>query len=144
MCDLSYQHVEREMPKFSVTRRVCARIPTAYGDFRLCCYTNTLDKKEHLALYMGDLASVSAPLVRVHSECLTGDVLGSRRCDCGEQLDHSMAMVARAGIEVLERGSLEVPPNTDNAGYLLTKAQRMSHLLQVPVKCPPLKPANGQ
>lgn len=205
------------MSKLSVNREVCARLPTAYGDFRLCYYTNTLDTKEHLALCMGDLASAESVLVRVHSECLTGDVLGSRRCDCGEQLDRSMAMVARAGmgvilylrqegrgiglleklraynlqdqgfdtvdanlmlgheadgrdyslaalmledlgvgsvrlitnnpakisalvaagIDVSERVSLEVAANTDNADYLLTKAQRMDHLLH-------LKPVTAQ
>ncbi len=199
------------MSKFSVTRKVCARIPTAYGDFHLCYFTNTLDSKEHLALFMGDPASVESVLVRVHSECFTGDVLGSRRCDCGEQLDRAMAMVAEngvgvvlylrqegrgiglleklraynlqdkgfdtvdanlmlgheadgrdyslaalmlqdlgvrsvrlmtnnpakidaleaAGIQVKERVSLEVAANSDNAGYLMTKAQRMNHLLHV-------------
>ncbi|MGM0631574.1 MAG: GTP cyclohydrolase II [Pseudomonadota bacterium] len=205
------------MSKLSVTRKACARIPTACGDFQLCYYTNTLDSKEHLALYMGDPASADSALVRVHSECFTGDVLGSRRCDCGEQLDQSMAMVARAGtgvilymrqegrgiglleklraynlqdqgfdtvdanlmlgheadgrdyslaalmlrdlgvdsvrlitnnpakisalvaagIDVSERVSLEVAANTDNADYLMTKAQRMDHLLQC-------KPASTQ
>lgn len=205
------------MSKLSVTRKASARIPTAYGDFQLCYYTNTLDNKEHLALCMGDLATVDAVLVRVHSECFTGDVLGSRRCDCGEQLDQSMAMVAaagigvvlylrqegrgiglleklraynlqdegfdtvdanlmlgheadardyslaalmlqelgvhsvrlitnnpakidalrRAGITVKERVSLEVAANSDNAGYLRTKAQRMNHMLRVhAASCP--------
>ena len=215
--NLSYQHDESVMSKLSVNREVSARLPTAYGIFQLCYYTNTLDKKEHLALYMGDLSRAESVLVRVHSECLTGDVLGSRRCDCGEQLDRSMAMVARAGtgvilylrqegrgiglleklraynlqdqgfdtvdanlmlgheadgrdyslaalileelgvnsvrlitnnpakisalqdcgIDVSERVSLEVAANADNADYLLTKVQRMDHLLQ-------LKPASSQ
>lgn len=199
------------MSKPSVTRLTCARIPTEYGDFRLCYYTNTLDSKEHLALFMGDIANTPSVMVRVHSECFTGDVLGSRRCDCGEQLDQSLAMVARAGvgvvlymrqegrgigllqklraynlqdegfdtvdanlmlghgaderdytlaalmlqdlgvsavqlitnnpdkisalvaagIDVSERLSVEVPANKDNAAYLLTKAERMDHLLQL-------------
>ena len=89
------------MSKLSVTREVCTRIPTAYGDFQLCFYTNTLDNKEHLALYMGDPASGDSVLVRVHSECFTGDVLGSRRCDCGEQLDRALARVAEAGCGVI-------------------------------------------
>lgn len=200
-----------------VTRMTSTRIPTEYGDFQLCFYTNTLDTKEHLAFFMGDLTSAGPVLVRVHSECFTGDVMGSRRCDCGEQLDRSMAMVAQAGVGVVlymrqegrgiglldklraydlqdqgfdtvdanlmlgheaderdytlaalmledlgvrsvrlvtnnpakinalegagitvaERVSLAVPANTDNAGYLLTKARRMDHLL-------PLKPASSQ
>jgi len=200
-----------------VTRMTTTRIPTEHGDFELCFYTNTLDDKEHLAFFMGDVKSAESVLVRVHSECLTGDVLGSRRCDCGEQLDRSIAMVAKAGAGVLlymrqegrgiglldklraynlqdqgfdtvdanlmlgheadereyslaalmledlgvasvrlvtnnpakisaleaagitvsERVSLEVVANTDNAGYLMTKAQRMDHFL-------PLKPASNQ
>lgn len=200
-----------------VTRVTSARIPTKYGDFQLCYYTNTLDSKEHLAFVMGDLSRVESALVRVHSECFTGDVMGSRRCDCGEQLDQAMALVAKAGvgailylrqegrgiglleklraynlqdegfdtvdanlmlgheadqrdytlaglmledlgiasarlitnnpakiralqaagISVAERVSLAVAANTDNAGYLLTKAQRMDHLL-------PLKPVSNQ
>lgn len=200
-----------------VTRMTCTRIPTEYGDFQLCYYTNTLDNKEHLAFFVGDLTSAESVLVRVHSECFTGDVMGSRRCDCGEQLDRAMAMVAKAGtgvilymrqegrgiglleklraynlqdqgfdtvdanlmlgheaderdyslaaliledlgvasvrlvtnnpakikaleaagIRVSERVSLAVAANTDNAHYLLTKAQRMDHLL-------PLKPASSQ
>lgn len=61
-------------------------LPTAYGQFKLRLYTSSPDGREHLALVKGDLAKVDAPLVRVHSECLTGDVLGSLRCDCGNQL----------------------------------------------------------
>jgi GTP cyclohydrolase II len=79
----------------------CTRIPTEYGDFQLCFYTNTIDSKEHLAFFMGDPSSAGSVLVRVHSECFTGDVMGSRRCDCGEQLDRSMAMVAKAGVGVV-------------------------------------------
>lgn len=199
------------MSKLKVTREVSTRIPTPHGDFQLCYYSNTADSKEHLALFMGDLSSAGPVLARVHSECFTGDVLGSRRCDCGEQLDRAMALVARtgtgvilylrqegrgiglmeklraynlqdkgydtvdanlmlghaadgrdyslaaliledlgvssvrlitnnpakidalrgAGIAVAERVSVEIPANTDNAGYLLTKAQRMNHLLQI-------------
>jgi GTP cyclohydrolase II len=191
------------------------RIPTEHGDFQLCFYTNTSDSKEHLAFIMGDIANAESVLVRIHSECFTGDVMGSRRCDCGEQLNRSMAMVANvgvgvvlymrqegrgiglldklraynlqdqgvdtvdanlmlghevderdyslaalmledlgvgsvrlvtnnpakisaleaAGITVSERVPLAVAANTDNAGYLLTKAQRMDHFL-------PLKPVN--
>jgi GTP cyclohydrolase II len=89
------------MSKSSVSRMACARIPTEYGDFQLCYYTNTLDKKEHLAFYMGDVSQADEVLVRVHSECFTGDVLGSLRCDCGEQLNRSLAMVASAGLGVI-------------------------------------------
>lgn len=68
-------------------------LPTEHGGFELRLYLSKLDGKEHLALVKGDLSSVAAPLVRVHSECLTGDVFGSRRCDCGKQLDASMAAI---------------------------------------------------
>jgi GTP cyclohydrolase II len=79
----------------------CARIPTQYGDFQLCYYTNTLDNKEHLAFCMGDPAHRDDVLVRIHSECFTGDVMGSQRCDCGEQLHRSMALVASEGLGVI-------------------------------------------
>jgi GTP cyclohydrolase II len=87
--------------KASVTRRTSARIPTRHGDFQLCYYTNTQDDKEHLALCMGNVANAEEVLVRIHSECFTGDVIGSLRCDCGEQLQRSLAMVAAAGIGVV-------------------------------------------
>lgn len=89
------------MSKPEATRMTSTRIPTKHGDFQLCFYTNSIDSKEHLAVYMGDLSSVESPLVRVHSECFTGDVLGSMRCDCGEQLDQSLALVAAAGVGVV-------------------------------------------
>src|SRR5687768_13217616 len=89
------------MSKPSVTRMACARIPTEFGDFQLCYYTNTLDDKEHLAFVMGDVTKADSVLVRVHSECFTGDVMGSRRCDCGEQLQRSMALVASEGLGVV-------------------------------------------
>jgi GTP cyclohydrolase II len=89
------------MSQLSVTRKASAKIPTAHGVFELCFFTNSVDSKEHLALYMGDPAGADTVLVRVHSECFTGDVLGSRRCDCGEQLDAALAMVARVGVGVV-------------------------------------------
>lgn len=85
------------MSKPSVTRMTAARIPTKYGDFQLTFYTNSIDQKEHLAFCRGDLAQAQNVLVRVHSECFTGDVMGSLRCDCGEQLDRALAMIAREG-----------------------------------------------
>lgn len=197
------------MKDFEVKRRVSARIPTDVGEFHLYLYTNNHDDKEHLALVMGEVNGKSNVLVRVHSECFTGDVLGSRRCDCGEQLQQAMQTIAEAGqgivvylrqegrgiglldklraynlqdegydtvdanillghqaderdytaagciledlgvpsvrlltnnpgkirhlkklgIAVDERVPLESTVNADNAGYLLTKAQRMNHLL---------------
>jgi 3,4-dihydroxy 2-butanone 4-phosphate synthase/GTP cyclohydrolase II len=82
-------------------RVVSTRLPTSYGDFQLHLYSNSSDKKEHLALVMGKPSPDEQVLVRVHSECLTGDILGSMRCDCGEQLAQSMEMISKAGRGVL-------------------------------------------
>ena len=92
---------EGMMSKLTVTRKVRTRIPTDYGDFQLCYYSNTQDKKEHLALFMGELSNTEPVLARIHSECFTGDVLGSRRCDCGEQLDKSLSVISQAGSGVV-------------------------------------------
>lgn len=199
----------------SVTRIESARIPTEYGEFHLCYYTNTLDDKAHLAFYTGDPKLTDNVLVRVHSECFTGDVMGSSRCDCGDQLDRSLQLIANEGrgvliylrqegrgigllqklkaynlqdaghdtvdanlmlghladernytlaahileelginsirlltnnpskisalesegIEVKDRVALESPVTLENARYLLTKAERMNHILKI--KTPP-------
>jgi 3,4-dihydroxy 2-butanone 4-phosphate synthase/GTP cyclohydrolase II len=74
-----------------------AKIPTAHGMFRAVGYTSDLESREHIALVKGDIGNGEDVLVRVHSECLTGDVFGSRRCDCGPQLDASLAAVAAEG-----------------------------------------------
>jgi 3,4-dihydroxy 2-butanone 4-phosphate synthase/GTP cyclohydrolase II len=70
------------------------RLPTPYGEFRALAYKSDIESGEHLALVMGDIKNGTPVLVRVHSECLTGDVFGSQRCDCGEQLDMAMRMVS--------------------------------------------------
>jgi 3,4-dihydroxy 2-butanone 4-phosphate synthase/GTP cyclohydrolase II len=82
----------------TVKRLVKTRIPTAYGDFDLVLYSNSQDNKEHLALVKGDPGSTNSPLVRLHSECFTGDVIGSLRCDCGEQLDLAMQKIAEESV----------------------------------------------
>jgi len=84
-----------------VRRLTTARIPTRDGEFQLALYENSEDDKDHLALIHGDISSESSVLVRVHSECFTGDVLGSLRCDCGEQLNVSMRMIADHGSGIL-------------------------------------------
>ena len=76
-------------------------MPTQYGDFKMHLYRSTLDNQHHLALVLGDVENAKDVLVRVHSECLTGDVFGSLRCDCGSQLQHSMQQVVEAGIGVI-------------------------------------------
>lgn len=206
------------MNSLSTTRAVSARIPTEYGEFKLVYYSNTHDDKAHLAFYMGDLSKGEDILVRLHSECLTGDVFGSLRCDCGEQLDQSLQLIAEggqgivvylrqegrgigllqkihaynlqdeghdtvdanlllghqaderdytvavriledlgiksvrlitnnpdkissleaAGIKVNDRVELDNFVNPENSGYLLTKAQRMNHLLPL-TNTPPSK-----
>ncbi|QFY43254.1 GTP cyclohydrolase II [Candidatus Methylospira mobilis] len=80
-----------------VTDVVSARLPTRYGEFALHYYANSSDKKEHLALVMGDVSKGENILVRAHSECLTGDIFGSMRCDCGDQLDKALAMIGQEG-----------------------------------------------
>jgi GTP cyclohydrolase II len=80
---------------------VQTRIPTTEGEFVLHYYANSLDDKEHIALVKGDVRDQQAVLVRIHSECFTGDVLGSRRCDCGEQLALALQRIAAAGCGVL-------------------------------------------
>jgi GTP cyclohydrolase II len=84
-----------------VERMATARIPTGAGEFQLSLYFNNQDDKEHLAFAMGDLHGKTDVLVRVHSECFTGDVLGSRRCDCGEQLERAMQLIAEKGSGVI-------------------------------------------
>ncbi len=85
----------------TISRMACANIPTAYGDFQLCLYHNNHDKKEHLAFVFGNIEQKSNVLTRMHSECFTGDVLGSQRCDCGQQLDRSMRMIANEGAGII-------------------------------------------
>ena len=77
------------------------RLPTAFGEFTAAVYQNTLDGATHLALIRGDLAGADPVLVRMHSECLTGEVFGSLRCDCGEQLRRALDAISREGRGVL-------------------------------------------
>ncbi|KAF3977429.1 MAG: GTP cyclohydrolase II [Methylococcales symbiont of Iophon sp. n. MRB-2018] len=80
---------------------VQTRIPTKNGDFTLHYYSNNLDDKEHIAFVKGDVSGKQGIPVRIHSECFTGDVLGSRRCDCGEQLEMALQVIEKAGCGVL-------------------------------------------
>jgi 3,4-dihydroxy 2-butanone 4-phosphate synthase / GTP cyclohydrolase II len=84
-----------------VEREEVVKLPTEYGDFDLYLYRSKLDGQHHLALVCGEVAGKPNVLVRVHSECLTGDVFGSRRCDCGPQLHQAMRQVAEAGSGVV-------------------------------------------
>ena len=80
-----------------VSRVASARVPLRYGEFTAVGYSSSYDSREHVAFVFGDVGDGEDVLVRVHSECLTGDVFGSLRCDCGPQLDAALAAVAREG-----------------------------------------------
>ncbi|MGZ6550829.1 MAG: bifunctional 3,4-dihydroxy-2-butanone-4-phosphate synthase/GTP cyclohydrolase II, partial [Tumebacillaceae bacterium] len=84
-----------------IQRQVDVRMPTEFGDFRMVAYTNSIDDKEHVAMVKGDISPDEAVLVRVHSECLTGDVFGSCRCDCGPQKEAALRQINEAGKGVL-------------------------------------------
>ncbi len=81
----------------AVKRAAEASMPTAFGDFRIIAYENSLDNQTHIALVKGDVTTPEPVLVRVHSECLTGDVFASMRCDCGGQLHSAMAQIEKEG-----------------------------------------------
>ena len=89
-----------------IERVVETRIPNRYGAWRAVGYRSVVDDSEHVALVYGDLGTGERALVRLHSECLTGDAFGSYRCDCGDQLDAAMARIAQtgAGVIVYQRG----------------------------------------
>jgi len=95
--------IEFRMKHESLIRRAAsATIPTRYGgDFKLIVYENDVDKLQHLALIKGDIQPEDEVLVRVHSECMTGDVFGSERCDCGDQLHAAMEMIEKEGKGVI-------------------------------------------
>jgi 3,4-dihydroxy 2-butanone 4-phosphate synthase/GTP cyclohydrolase II len=84
-----------------VKRAATAALPTEHGEFRLVAYDNNVDGETHVALVCGDLADGKDVLVRVHSKCLTGDVFGSARCDCGPQLDAALGRIAQEGRGIL-------------------------------------------
>jgi 3,4-dihydroxy 2-butanone 4-phosphate synthase/GTP cyclohydrolase II len=93
------QLVAYRLQKERLVRRIAeAKLPTAYGEFTVIGYQSVIDEREHLALIKGDLAGKQNVLVRMHSECLTGDVFGSQRCDCGEQLAAAMERIQKEGI----------------------------------------------
>jgi len=84
-----------------VERVVATSLPTAFGDFTVVGYRSLVDDKHHVAMVKGDVDGKADVLVRVHSECLTGDVFHSLRCDCGEQLEAALAQIEQAGEGVL-------------------------------------------
>ncbi len=94
IADLIHYRMKKEK---QVWRGAVASMPTIFGDFKLIAYENNIDSNTHLALVYGEINSDQPTLVRVHSECLTGDVFGSLRCDCGNQLHTAMKQIAEAG-----------------------------------------------
>ncbi len=94
--------VRYRMEQDSLIRREAeAKMPTKYGEFTIYGYENKMNGEHHVALVMGDISDGNPVLCRVHSECLTGDVFGSGRCDCGEQLNAAMEMIAKEGRGIL-------------------------------------------
>jgi 3,4-dihydroxy 2-butanone 4-phosphate synthase/GTP cyclohydrolase II len=89
------------MAELTMTKKTSARVPTPEGEFQLALYMSNQDDKEHLVLIIGDVGTCQDVLVRIHSECFTGDVLGSLRCDCGTQLHHAMQLIAEEGTGIL-------------------------------------------
>ena len=94
---IAYRRSEEKL----VERIVATALPTTYGDFTAVGYRSLVDDKHHVALVKGEVDGVDDVLVRVHSECLTGDVFHSMRCDCGEQLEAALAMIEQEGQGVL-------------------------------------------
>lgn len=94
---ISYRRKQEKL----VEREQTIFMPTDFGDFDLHLYRSTVDQRHHLALVKGKIDPAKPVLVRVHSECLTGDVFGSRRCDCGSQLHKAMQQIETAGVGVL-------------------------------------------
>jgi GTP cyclohydrolase II len=78
-----------------------AKLPTKYGDFNIISFKQANDIHEHCFLYLGNIEGQSGVLTRIHSECLTGDVFTSQKCDCGEQLDESMRAIAKKGSGII-------------------------------------------
>ena len=94
--------IEYRMKSESLIRReAVANLPTVYGNWKIYAYTSLVDNKEHVALVMGEIDENEPVLVRVHSECLTGDVFGSLKCDCRSQLHRAMEMIAEEGKGVI-------------------------------------------
>ncbi len=91
----------RRMKEKLIKRIAHAQLPTKYGSFQLIAYENLIDNETHVALIKGEIAGEDPVMVRVHSQCLTGDTFHSLRCDCGEQLDQAMKMIEKEGKGVI-------------------------------------------
>jgi len=100
-CSIAQIIAHRRLHEVLVQHEEDVALPTRFGTFRLHLFRSTVDNGEHLAMVFGDVRDREDVLVRVHSECLTGDVFHSARCDCGDQLEAAMAAVAKAGRGVI-------------------------------------------
>jgi 3,4-dihydroxy 2-butanone 4-phosphate synthase/GTP cyclohydrolase II len=97
ICTIQSLIAYRRLREKLIVREQVVKLPTDYGDFELHMYRSTMDNAHHLALVKGKISKTKTTLVRVHSECLTGDVFGSRRCDCGNQLHAALRQISEAG-----------------------------------------------
>jgi 3,4-dihydroxy 2-butanone 4-phosphate synthase/GTP cyclohydrolase II len=100
-CSIEDLIAYRRKNEVLIHREQVAELPTEYGAFKLILYLSLLDGQEHIALVKGDIKGKEDILVRMHSECLTGDVFGSRRCDCGVQFQNAMRIISETGAGVL-------------------------------------------
>jgi 3,4-dihydroxy 2-butanone 4-phosphate synthase / GTP cyclohydrolase II len=100
-CSVADLVAYRRRSEILITRGQTAKMPTMFGDFNIVAYKSRVDKFEHIALVYGDIKNKENVLVRVHSECLTGDVFGSMRCDCGDQLHSAMRQIVENGSGVI-------------------------------------------
>jgi 3,4-dihydroxy 2-butanone 4-phosphate synthase / GTP cyclohydrolase II len=101
LCTIESLIKYRQAREKLIERVEVVQLPTDYGDFNLLLYRSKVDDQHHLAMVKGEVGGKDNVLVRVHSECLTGDVFGSRRCDCGPQLHQAMRQVSEAGLGVI-------------------------------------------
>ena len=106
-----------------VEKQAEAKLPTRWGEFQIAIYTSVIDGSDYIALIQGDVKSCEAPLVRVHSGCVTGDILGSLKCDCGQQLELALQKIASEGCGVL----LYIPSH-EGRGIGLVNKIRAYHL----------------
>lgn len=91
----------REKKEILIKTETEVEMPTKYGNFKMYGFTEKISGKEHIALVLGDIENADSVLIRIHSECLTGDVFGSKRCDCGEQLELALRNIAKEGTGIL-------------------------------------------
>ena len=101
IADLVEYRKKQVKEKVSIERVVEINMPTKYGDFKMFGFINKLNGEHHVALVKGEINEDMPVLTRIHSECLTGDVIGSKRCDCGEQFDLAMKKIAKEGRGIL-------------------------------------------